>query len=628
MAGIRFLFVLLCIVFSCGATAHSLDSFRVDPDDVAYYQRKEAVLSIKSVSRFTLEVHQVLTILQEQGKGLLYQVFELDEFNKLDQINIRVFNDKGVFLRSYDKSDFEQQQPVDEVNLVTGIHQLRFHIPVDRFPCTLDMQYTLKSTGYMNLPDFYFGGRRIPTDSFSFRVITPPAYRLRHRVIGAEVKPVLYQSKDTLSYHWFGSNWRGQHWESNSYEGDFHDRVELAPIEFEYDGFAGSFENWQRFGSFIQGFYLNKQTLSPERVQDLHRLLVGAQSRRDSVQLLYREMQRTCRYVSIQLGIGGFKPMDAQRVDKVRYGDCKALTNYLRVMLDYVKIPAYPFLVYAGARQRDADTSFPSNVFNHVILCVPNGADSIWVECTSSTNDVDVLGSFTENRHGLLLTPTGSRWVSTPSSSASRNRQEIRANIELQEERSTAQVQLWVDGEYKHDIRQLMQGATQAEGFKRRFSPWVGMRVPAQLSVGALRDSAEGLVLSLRMEDEQWMVGGYSNLFFKGHVWSMAEYAPLPTGMRKTDFVFDYPTDRMFETTYQIPVDFTVSSWPRDTSLTHRAMSYTRSVSFDASHQRLTIRSQLKLPLRAIPPNAYPGFARLYNSMLALEAEKIILQRK
>ncbi len=38
-------------------------------------------------------------------------------------------------------------------------------------------------------------------------------------------------------------------------------------------------------------------------------------------------MQGKTHYISIQVGIGGYQPFLASDVDRLNYGDCKALVN-------------------------------------------------------------------------------------------------------------------------------------------------------------------------------------------------------------------------------------------------------------------------------------------------------------
>lgn len=106
--------------------------------------------------------------------------------------------------------------------------------------------------------------------------------------------------------------------------------------------------------------------------------------------------------------------MDANYVCTKGYGDCKGLTNYLKTLLNEVGIPSYAALVSAGTQHYKVDPQFPANYFNHVILCVPNDKDTIWVECTNTNYIAGYLGSFTENRLALLCTETGGHLVKTP----------------------------------------------------------------------------------------------------------------------------------------------------------------------------------------------------------------------
>lgn len=49
----------------------------------------------------------------------------------------------------------------------------------------------------------------------------------------------------------------------------------------------------------------------------------------------------------MQLGIGGFQPFEADFVDRVKYGDCKALTNYTMALLKATGINSFYTVVGA-----------------------------------------------------------------------------------------------------------------------------------------------------------------------------------------------------------------------------------------------------------------------------------------
>ncbi|MEZ5148897.1 MAG: hypothetical protein R2759_17950 [Bacteroidales bacterium] len=55
-----------------------------------------------------------------------------------------------------------------------------------------------------------------------------------------------------------------------------------------------------------------------------------------------------------------FQFFDAETVDRVGYGDCKALTNYTKSLMEAVQIPAVYNLVRAGDEASRIITGFPS----------------------------------------------------------------------------------------------------------------------------------------------------------------------------------------------------------------------------------------------------------------------------
>ena len=81
-------------------------------------------------------------------------------------------------------------------------------------------------------------------------------------------------------------------------------------------------------------------------------------------------MQKSTRYVNVSLGVGGWQPIAAKDVYKHGYGDCKALSNYMKALLKEAGITAHYTLVNAGARARRLLADLPGSSFNHAILCV------------------------------------------------------------------------------------------------------------------------------------------------------------------------------------------------------------------------------------------------------------------
>ena len=131
-------------------------------------------------------------------------------------------------------------------------------------------------------------------------------------------------------------------------------------------------------------------------------------------------MQANTRYVLLDIGIGGYQPALAEDVAKNGYGDCKALVNYTKGLLEAAGIESYYTLVRAG-EESPINRNFVDQVFNHVILCVPMKKDTVWLECTNQYFPFNYLGTFTDNRDVLLITPDGGKLVRTPSFSRNEN---------------------------------------------------------------------------------------------------------------------------------------------------------------------------------------------------------------
>lgn len=221
-----------------------------------------------------------------------------------------------------------------------------------------------------------------------------------------------------------------------------------APGKFEFHGLVGDMSTWQSLGAWNQSLRTGRLELSPEFKAQLHKMTDTCANDRSKVEVIYNYLAQTTRYVSIQLGIGGWQPFPASEVCRTGFGDCKGLTNYLCAMLQEVGIPANYVVIKSG--QHHFVTEFPSNQFNHVIAQVPLPNDTLWLECTASA--FVPLGYVHEDIAGndaLLIDDNGGHLVKLPAYTPEQNVSYNKAHVALKDDGSAS-----VDVDLRYECRQ------------------------------------------------------------------------------------------------------------------------------------------------------------------------------
>jgi Domain of Unknown Function with PDB structure (DUF3857) len=206
--------------------------------------------------------------------------------------------------------------------------------------------------------------------------------------------------------------------------------VIFAADDFSIGGKQGNMRSWANFGKFIYGLNKDVDDLSDDFRQEIHRICDTCSTVSSKVSILYSYLEKNTRYVSIQQGLGGWRAAKSSAVASKKYGDCKGLTYFMKSMLSEVGVPAYAAYVSAGRSAfRKVDPDFPCSMFNHVILCVPAGNDSIWLECTAHDFPAGYLSSFTSGREVLLVSDQGGTIVQTPDYDERQNQTAANADV-------------------------------------------------------------------------------------------------------------------------------------------------------------------------------------------------------
>lgn len=189
--------------------------------------------------------------------------------------------------------------------------------------------------------------------------------------------------------------------------------VYVVPIEFDY-GVHGSTSSWESFGNWLADLNVGTGRLLVSEEVIVDNLIMGASTPREKVEILYSYLQDKTKYINVDIDVGGLRSYPATYVCERKYGDCKALTTYMKAMLTYAEIKSYYTIVNSGSNTARININLPSQQFNHVILMVPIGEDTIWLENTSNTLPCDYLGTFTQGKYVLMVDSVDSKLIRTP----------------------------------------------------------------------------------------------------------------------------------------------------------------------------------------------------------------------
>ena len=189
--------------------------------------------------------------------------------------------------------------------------------------------------------------------------------------------------------------------------------VKVVPVNFIY-GHPGSFDSWVSFGKWVDDMNHGLDDLPQYEKEKVGALINNLTDTVEIIKTLYHYLQDNTRYINVSIDIGGLKPYPASYVAHNKYGDCKALTIYMKALLNHAGIPSCYTVIYAGKNPVDINPNLPSQQFNHVILGVPVAGDTIWLDNAANLIPYNYVGTFNQNRYALLVNSGESRLVRTP----------------------------------------------------------------------------------------------------------------------------------------------------------------------------------------------------------------------
>lgn len=389
----------------------------------AVIRLQEESFEVLTVGEAVHRIHTVVTILNEEGEKYASEEVHYSKLSRVKNFEGKLYDANGREIKRLKKPDILDISSNSDYSLYDDHKVKRADFKYANYPFTVEFDYELVTYNTLFYPYWIpQSDEELAIENAVFTVKVPIALGLRYREMNG-VGAVQKSEREAIqTYQWQVKNLKTR--EEEPYTDVYAScgpAVLTAPNQFDMKGNKGSAASWKELGQFFYDLNVNRDELPESARANVLKLVATEKEPLQKVKKLYQYLQQSTRYVSIQLGVGGWQSIPATTVVEKGYGDCKALSNYMKAMLKVAGITSYTASVSANAR--DIIPEFPSARFNHEILCVPLLKDTLWLECTSQHASPGYMGSFTGNRHALLETPMGGVLVKTPAYQQAENGQ-------------------------------------------------------------------------------------------------------------------------------------------------------------------------------------------------------------
>lgn len=373
-------------------------------------------ITIASQRNMNIKTQRVVTVLNEKGFTASNAYEFYNKSTSVKNIEAIIYDAFGKEIKRIRRKDFRDQSVVGGGTLFSESRYIYLDYTAISYPFTIEFNSEVQTSATAFIP------RWMPLSESSCSVEKSILNVVYPADLGFKKKEFQFsnfniqKTVDTntqLSYT--AANILAQKYEdySPSYK-ELFPKVMMGLERFHLEGVDGTATNWSDFGKWYSEKILSGTTDLPEETKAKIKALVGDE--KDPVKkakIVYDFVQKKSRYVSIQVGIGGWKPMLASDVDRLGYGDCKALTNYTKALLQAVDVPSYNTVLYGDTYKTNIESDFVSMQGNHMILSIPNGNHYTWLECTSQEDPFGYQGIFTDDRNVLVIKPEGGEIVRT-----------------------------------------------------------------------------------------------------------------------------------------------------------------------------------------------------------------------
>ncbi len=593
-------------------------------DALGIIRYENCTFILKDLTYGVEKVTRQITILDNKGLDFANIEISLDKYRKLKNFSGEIILESGKVFKKIGKSDLRTTEISNE--LASDESTTYYSCSSPSYPFTFSYTYEIEwKNGITTFPIFAPMLPEISVQKSTQSIIFPKKIKIRYKGNDVAPAPVKTEKDNDSIYTWAVENIPAIVREPLS--PPFYTLtpfVRIAPSAFYLDGIEGDMSTWKSTGIFLTKLMEGRKEL-PDAIKAKVKEMV-CDNKRETVQRIFEYFQNSTRYVSIQLGIGGYQPFEASEVALKGFGDCKALSNYMKSLLSVVGIESEYCIVNTNKKKFYSDFS-SLNQANHVILFVPLEKDTIWLECTSKNLPFDYAHSSIAGHDVLMVSGENSRLIKVRDIAGRLNSVKNTIKVLIQSNASaTAEVVSIYKCHMAEDMIDFVINMPEKEKINYLAEDlYVQSPQISNITNEYLKSSYPKITVKYLMSSKSYAVITGTRLFIQSNPFRNSFGKSLKSSSRKYDILIQDPIHQKDSIVYVIPNNLTVEALPNPVNLSTDFGIFDLSVKY--TDNQIVLIYKIDIPEGKYPASAYNEFRTFLNTIDKNINSKIVLKQ-
>lgn len=587
-------------------------------------------IQISSQKSMSLKSKIAVTVYNEYGLKNLNLLEYYDKNRRVTKLEATVYDSFGKEIKTYKKRDFKERSVADGVSIFNDNRALYLDFTPTAYPFTMVTESEIETSNTAFIPswspvDGYFVSTEKTNLSITYKTDLKLKFHEKNFSEALSIKKS--ETGSTLSY-------TAESIKAIKKEDLSPSLYDLVPVvffsleNFHLESVDGTAKNWTDFGQwYYKSILSDTEELPIATIEKVKQLVGNEKNPVEIAKIVYKFVQNKTRYVSVQVGIGGWKPMLAKDVDKLGYGDCKALTNYTRVLLNNVGVTSYYTIVYSGSDEKKSiNKDFVSIQGDHVILALPTEKEMIWLECTSQIQPFGLQGGFTDDRNVLVIKPEGGEIIKTKKYDEIENTKFTKASYQMLDDGTIkGKVEISSKGIHYDNAfsKERIGKEQQVERYKEEFSNVNNLKID-KISIN---NDTNTILFNEQIEVSATNYAQINNgkLIFVLNAFDQNVFVPKKYKSRENSFRIIRGFSDQSETEISLPADFKIEAKPQGIELNSEFGYY--KIEFNQINDKLMCKRKLIVKQGLFGKENYEIYRKFRETIAKNDSSKVILTK-